>query len=509
MLSRLVQHLGPLAQQQRLRQAAGPAQTELLRRLLRQAAPTVWGQRFGFAEIAEAHDVVGAYQAAIPLCDYETIREDINDMRWGAEGRLWPGKIQAFAVSSGTASAGKIIPVSRATLDANRRFTLTVGLNYAVQAKSWAYLRGQHVSLPGHVGPDAKYPNTVVGEISGHVAAHSPAWIRHGYQAASQHTQALANWETKLREIARETVRKDIRALIMAPTWGLVFSDEVLAAYYARTGRQAETLGEVWPNLQVFISGGVALASYRQALTERIGLPTLDFVETYGASEGFFAFQSTRTDPALELHLHSGVFYEFVPMEDWGKAHPRRYALADVEVGVRYALYVTTCSGLWAYGVGDVVCFTQTFPHKLVVAGRTAEMLDRFGEAVTGEEIRKALRAACATYQASVREFHVAPAASLNPPFHQWLVEFEVEPEDLGAFRKTLDAELAASNRHYHMRRSAHALAEPTILALPRGTFYAWLKKTRRTIGGQTKVPRLLEERDVADGVLRAAGNKG
>lgn len=509
MLSTLVQKMEPLRKQLQARQSPRKAQAQLLRILLRRAANTAWGKRYGFAELANTDDVVTAYQSTVPLHDYSAFCDEIERMRRGEKDRLWAGEIQAFAVSSGTASMGKIIPVSMDTLRANQRFTLTVGLNYGVQAKTWAFLFGKQVSLPGRIEHDPNYPGTTIGEISGHVAAFAPAWLRRGLQAVAPGTSSIANWDQKLQHIAAEAVRKDIRVVVMAPTWGQVFFDHVVEQYQHQTGQHAETIGEIWPRLQLFISGGVALQSYKSSLADHIGLQGLYFVETYGASEGFFAFQSDLVDPALEVHLDSGVFYEFVPIEDVGKPVPRRYGVADVQVGVSYALYVTTCSGLWAYSVGDIVRFTQTFPHKLVVAGRTTEMLDRYGEAVSGEEVRTVLHVACKAHQASVREFHVANCAANDAPQHQWLIEFDQEPIDLEAFRRQVDQQLCRINRHYQIRRDARALAEPTIIALPKGSFYAWLKKTRRTIGGQTKVPRLSEERTVADGVLRVAGNKG
>ncbi|WP_243664968.1 GH3 family domain-containing protein, partial [Rhodothermus marinus] len=280
-------------------------------------------------------------------------------------------------------------------LRADRRFSIEVGLNYLLQSGHPNFLKGRHLTLPGRADEDPRHPGTWAGEISGLVARYAPWYVRLCYQAVPDQVLMLPNWEEKLRAIARYTVQQDIRLVVMAPTWGLVLFKLLLEEASRKRGRPVATVREVWPNLQVFISGGVALSSYRTLLEELIGEPAPDFVETYGASEGFFAFQSTLDDPAMLLHLDNGIFYEFVPLEARHRPDPPRHTIATVEPGVRYALYVTTCSGLWSYAMRDVVRFTQTDPPRLVVAGRTGEMLDLYGEAVFGDEARAALEEAC------------------------------------------------------------------------------------------------------------------
>jgi hypothetical protein len=282
-----------------------------------------------------------------------------------------------------------------------------------------------------------------------------------------------------------------------------VFFRELMQLHNQRK-RSVSTVGEIWPNLQVFVSGGVALSSYRDLLYETIGLKNLNFLETYGASEGFFSYQSGLEDPSMLLHLKNGVFFEFVRMDELGDPSAKRYTIADVEPDVRYGLFVSTCSGLWGYAVGDVVRFTAVEPHKIVVAGRTSEMIDKYGEAVFGDEARAALAIACERTGARVRDYHLAPRpVELNrAPTHQWLIEFEQEPESFDAFAGAIDDHLMEVNRHYQIRREARAFDRPDIVALPHGSFYAWLKSTKRRISGQTKVPRMSEEREIADGVL-------
>lgn len=501
--------VGPLHAVRRFVKAPVETQTRLLRRLLRRAAATEWGRRFGFAEVARASDVVAAYQARVPLHHYADLRADVERVRRGVADVMWPGRFTHFAVSSGTASAGKIIPVSHEMLVKNRRFSVGVGLQYLAETGNARFLFGKHLTLPGRIEQDPAFPGTVVGEVSGLQAEYAPWLFTHLLQALPNEVAFLPHWERKLDAIVARALDLDIRLLVMAPTWALVLFKLLIERYNEQHSVSATTVGEVWPHVQVFVSGGVALSSYRAMLEQQIGLPGLDFLETYGASEGFFSFQTDLTDPAMLLHLDNGVFFEFVRMDELKEENPRRYTIADVVTGVRYAPFLTTCSGLWAYGLGDVVRFTQTAPHKILVAGRTSEMLDQYGEAVFGEEARAALERACRETGARVRDFHVAPRpASLDRlPGHQWLIEFEHAPDRLDAFAAVIDGYLQDVNRHYQIRREARVFGPPEMTPLPPGTFYAWLKKTKKAVSSQTKVPRLSEERQVADGVLALAKN--
>jgi hypothetical protein len=494
--------LPPLRRVERFQQRPVATQRHVLRALLQQAAETEWGRRYGFGEIAQAPDVVRAYQERVPLHDYDDIRDDATRVRAGEPDVMWPGTITNFAVSSGTVSDGKIIPVTQQMLNYNRAFSLGAGLRYLQETLDARFLLGTHLTLPGRIEEDPNYPGTLVGEISGLVSENAPGFFRALFQAVPNEVSFLPNWEKKLRAIAERTVDQDIRLLVMAPTWALVLFDTLIETYNQRGG-SAETVADVWPNLQVFISGGVALRSYRSALEAQIG-NEIDFVETYGASEGFFSFQNQRDDPSMLLHLDNGLFFEFVRMDEKDTGDPRRCTIADVETGVRYALYITSCSGLWSYDVGDVVRFTSTFPHKIVVAGRTSEMMDKYGEAVFGDEAREALRAACDATGAHVSDYHIAPRAMQNGdlPGHEWLVEFETPPRNVEAFAAAIDEKLQAVNRHYQIRREARAFAAPQVSVLPDGAFYTWLKATKDSISGQTKVPRMSEERDIADEIL-------
>ncbi len=507
-LGPLLSLLPPLQQIRRFQRDPVGTQTRLLRRLLLTAADTEWGRRYGFTALAKEEDVAGAYAARVPLHEFDDVMDDAARIRRGEENVMWPGRIRHFAVSSGTTSSGKVIPVSETMLKLNRRFSLATGLNYLAETGNLRFILGKHLALPGRIEEDPNQPGAFVGEVSGLQAEFAPLFFRLFLQAVPNSLSFLPNWERKLEAIVDHTMEQDIRNVVMAPTWGLVLFKLLVSRYNARHGTHKETVGEIWPNLQTIISGGVPLQSYRDLLEAQVGLPGLHFLETYGASEGFFSFQSSLGDPAMLLHLDNGVFFEFVRQDEYGRPSPRRYTIADVEAGVRYAPFLSTCSGLWSCAVGDVVTFTQTRPHKIIVSGRTGEIIDRYGEAVFGDEAREGLRLACAATGARVSDYHIAPlAASVDRlPTHEWLIEFERPPDSVPAFARVIDEYLQRVNRHYGIRREARAFDEPLIRPLPAGTFYRWLKRARTEISGQTKVPRMSEERAIADSVLAVAG---
>lgn len=483
-------------------------QEDLLRRLLTRARSTEWGLRLDFAGALKGRDVITSFQQRVRLSEYEDLRQDVERMRLGEQNITWPGGIRHFAVSSGTTAAGKIIPLSHEMLVSNRSFSVGAVLNYVIGTRRMALLRGRHLTLPGRIEEDPQHPGTLIGEVSGLQAEYAPVYFRHFYQAIPNEMAFLPNWESKLDAIVERTLGMDVRMLVMAPTWALVFFKLLVQRRNERGEGRVETVGEIWPNLRLFISGGVALSSYRELLTAQIALPRLDFLETYGASEGFFSFQTDLDDPAMLLHLNNGVFYEFVRADEVHADDPPRYTLRDVQPGIRYAMYVSSCSGLWSYGVKDLVRFSSVNPYKLEVAGRTSEMLDKYGEAMYGDEARAALQEACTRMNVQVLDFHVAPrpADLARLPTHQWIVEFETPPQDLAGFVRIIDAYLQEVNRHYQIRREARAFDLPEIVPVPVGTFYRWLRTSRDRISGQTKVPRMREDREVADAVLAAAG---
>ncbi len=509
--SRIGRHIGDVWPDRTIRRfTADPrgSQERLLKSLLERAAHTEWGRRYSFAKILDHDDVISAYQAAVPLCDYDAYRDDVNRVRAGAADVFWPGKFCHFAVSSGTISEGKIIPVSTEMLHFDRRLSLTMARTYIRNSGRLDILRGQSLFVPGRVEEDPENKANKIGEISGLVSLLSPRIVRNHFEAVPRDVLALPNWDRKLDAIVEATLQLDIRVIAMVPSWAVVLFKKLIARYSAVHGKSATSLREIWPNLTVFFSGGVALSSYRDLIAHLVGPGGVDFVEGYGASEGFFSFQDRLGVSDMLLHLDGGVFFEFVRADD-KSAVPSRVTIADARPDVRYQLYVTTCSGLWSYAVGDVIRFTSVFPHRIVVSGRSAEMMDAYGEAVYGDEARKALEHACRETNASVRDFHIAPITltSDRMPGHQWLIEFEIAPPDLDRFGLELDQHLRTINRHYVIRREAEAFTAPEIISVAHGTFYEWLKRSRKVVSAQTKVPRMSDERRIADEVLSISRN--
>ncbi|MGD2153484.1 MAG: GH3 auxin-responsive promoter family protein [Gemmatimonadales bacterium] len=484
-----------------------PVRTQqlLLRKLLSQAALTSWGREHGFARALNYDDLLPAFQERVPLSCYEDFRTYVTRVRAGEADVLWPGRTRHFGISGGTVSAGELIPVSREMLRALARSSLTPGLQYASRGRGLAYLGGKILSIPGGVSEDPERPGVFVGEVSGLMARAMPALLARHLQAVPRQLMLLEDWESKLQQIAALTAGQDIRAIVMVPSWAPLLFDILLARPAEHAARGPARVLDAWPRLQVFFSGGVALRSYRPILEEYLG-DDVDFIESYSASEGFFAFQDDVDASDLLLHVDSGVFYEFVRLEhlDWDR--PRRYTLADVEPGVDYALFVSTCSGLWGYGVGDVVRFTSTAPPRLQVVGRTVAILDDYGEALHADEVEQALAAAGRLTGAHCLHFHVTyapPTGSI--PQHEWLIEFEAPPEDAGAFAAAFDRYLQEHNRHYRIRREPRVLEAPAVTILPAGTCLAYLRRARKRFSAQTKLLAVSPERDVADGLSEAA----
>ena len=492
-------------------------QHALLRNLLVRAQRTEWGKRYGFSKISRARNVVSAYQSSVPLHDCEDYRSDFERVRSGEKGVFWPDVFKHFAVSSGTVSEGITIPISREMLRINRRFSFTTAWSYMKSTGHFDIARGRILSVPGRVEKDNVGSDALIGEVSGLLASTSPWILRTRLEAVPRTIQNHPNWDEKLNAIVDISMEMDIRAIAMVPSWAIVLFKKLIARHNARrTTRQTtsvQTVREIWPNLHVFFSGGVALSSYRDLLTQQIGppgidTPDIDFIESYGASEGFFSFQEEPNRQDMLLHLDNGVFYEFIRMDD-SSPQPARHTVTDIEVGVLYRMHVTTCSGLWSYGVGDVVEFTSKTPYRIIVAGRTAEVIDKYGEAMYGDEARAALEYACRKTDASVHDYHVAPI-DLGPdkmPGHQWIIEFDGAQPDPKSFSELIDSRLQSVNRHYAIRREARAFLPPEIVAVSNGTFYKWLILSRVSVSAQSKIPRMSGDRRIADAVLSISRN--
>lgn len=481
-----------------------------LRRLLLRARATDFGRAHDFAGAVREADTWAAFRERVPRQSRETLAEALASVYAGTPSVLWPGVMRHFAVSSGTTGAGTLLPRTAAHLRLDVRFA-----RRAARPILPLVLRGlpsaRVLTLPGQIGLDATRPDTFLGEVSGLVAHAAPPWAR-AVQAVAPGTLDALPWERRLERAAEIACRQDVRALVLVPSWAPVLFDLVRVAHLRGTGRHATTLRDVWPNLGAVVTGGVALASYRAALDGMMGEGApVRFVETYGASEGFFAYQTgdaADADGSMALDTDSGVVFEFVPFDRIGDPAAPRYSVETVPVGERMVPHVSTVSGLWAYAVGDIVRFTHPWPRpRLVVAGRTREVLDRYGEAVHADEAASALSAACSALDVRPLHWHVGADGFGPRPCHRWVLALAAPPcaDAEAKLAASIDAHLRARNRHYAIRRASDALAPPAVRIVPEAAFRAVLSARRARVGAQSKLPRLSDAPDLAEALLRAA----
>ena len=495
---------GPLKRVRKFLVHPGEAQDRVLRDLLSRAALTEWGQRYGFAELLETSDVRRGYRERVPVHTYDDMRDAVASVRKGKPNVLWPGKIRHFAVSSGTTSSGRVVPVSQAMIRSNRRFSLAVILNYLEQTGRLNLLAGKVLALPGWIEDDNPHLGTRIGQISAVLADTQPRILK-PWQAIPIDLGQIREWQQKMAAIADHVLSQDIRVIVIAPSWCQVLFQMVVDRDFALTGAR-RSIGEIWPNLGLIVTGGVALSGYRDTLLRYIDREGVDLVETYGASEGFVSFQDDLSDSSMLLHLDNEVFMEFLPLDSELKPGlaSQRLSIDEVSVGPDYEILLTSNSGFWSYAVGDVIRFTSLSPHRIIVVGRTVDMLDKYGEAVFGEAAREAIVQAAQATQSEVLQFHVTHVSPEHggTPAHDWLIEFEKLPVDLDAFSGEIDRFLAGAGHHYHDRREGGAFGPPVITPLKPGSFYKSLEKGGKRITVQTKVPMMREERDFADAVL-------
>lgn len=473
--------------------APAATQLRLLRELTRTAAGTAFGRAHDFGRIQTPAD----FAARVPIRDYEAARPYFDRVRAGQPDVLWPGRPLYLAKTSGTTSGAKYIPLTRASIGNHLSGAKDALLHYVAATGRSQFLDGKLIFLSGSpelagVGPGGGIPT---GRLSGIVNHHVPAYLRRN-QLPSYATNCLQDWETKLDAIVGETLGQKMTLISGIPPWVQMYFDRLTA----RTGRP---VGELFPQFDLFVSGGVSMEPYWARLLESIGRP-VDSIELFPASEGFLAFQDQPGNPGLLLRLASGIFFEFVLAERFFEENPPRLTIADVELGQQYAVVLTSNAGLWAYSLGDTVRFVDLHPHRVVVTGRIKHFLSAFGEHVIGEEVEAALREAVRQHPATeVTEFTVAPLVSddpAQPSRHEWLIEFAYPPPNAAGFAAALDTALRQRNTYYDDLRQGNILAPLLLTALPAGAFQRYMKSVGR-LGGQNKVPRLGNDRKVAVGL--------
>ncbi len=476
------------------------AQLEMFHALVQSAKYTEWGRKYDYASITHPDQ----FRQRVPLQDYEDVKPFVERLRKGEQNLLWPTDMRWFAKSSGTTSdRSKFIPVSREALEDchYKGGKDLIAFHYEQFPESKLY-QGMSLVVGGSSTIEQFRPDAYTGDLSAIIIRNLPLWVEVRRTPVIE-TALLDNWEVKIEQMAKETMREDVRCIAGVPSWTLVLLRRILEL----SGKQ--NILEVWPNLELFMHGGVSFRPYRAQFEALIPSPTMNYLESYNASEGSFAIQDRRGADDMLLMLDYGIFYEFIPMDELGKEHPHTVLLSEVKVGQSYAIVISTNAGLWRYMPGDTVRFTSVRPHRVQVSGRTKSFINAFGEELVVENADRGIEAACDATGAIVSEYTAAPIYMETEARggHEWVIEFETAPDDLDTFTKVLDRKMRSLNSDYDAkRRGDMALRPPLVHNVPPGTFYAWMKH-RGKLGGQNKVPRLCNDREILEGLLLPVEN--
>lgn len=466
---------------------AQSAQAQVFAELMRGVAGTAFGREHGLG----AGTTVAEFRAAVPVRDYEGLKPWMERAVAGEADVVWPGKPLYFCKTSGTTSGAKYIPLTRASLPNHIGSARNALLAYIAETGKADFVDGMMIFLQGSPELAETKGGVPLGRLSGIVAHHVPAYLQKN-RLPSYETNCIEDWEEKVEAIVRETAGEDLRLISGIPSWVQMYFERLLAY----TGKA--TVKEVFPRFELFVYGGVAFEPYRQRFEQLIG-GAVPIVELYPASEGFLAYQDSQTEEGLLLNTADGIFFEFIPADQYFDEQPPRLGVEEVEVGVQYAVVLSSNAGLWAYDIGDTVRFVSLDPPRIVVTGRIKHFTSAFGEHVIAEEVEAAMRAAVAAAGGVVNEFHVAPevAPAEGLPFHEWLVEFESLPVDLQAFAAALDQNLQAANPYYRDLITGSVLRPAVLTPLPAGAFHEAMRR-RGKLGGQNKIPRLANDRTFA-----------
>ncbi len=472
--------------------------------LLRKGASTDWGKKYGYANMVIKEDFSQAYQSfknQVPLSTYDDLHPWIEKTISGSRSVLWPGETKWFAKSSGTTSdKSKFIPVTTESLETchYQAGKDLVALYLEGHPKSNICI-GKTLSVGGTYRPDDQKNNVLCGDLSAILMDNLPFLYRY-LRVPDISVALLDEWEEKIERISRETIKENVVALAGVPSWTLIILRRVLEI----TGKK--NILEVWPDLELFIHGGVSFAPYREQFKELIPSEKMNYWEVYNASEGFFAMNDGSEKDDLLLLLDYGVFYEFIPLEELGEDSPTARSIEEIEVGRNYALAISTNGGLWRYLIGDTVEITSVQPVRIKITGRTKHFINVFGEELMVSNADQAIKEACQKSGASVREYTAAPIYLDGSQHggHEWLIEFSRAPENLEQFAKDLDDALKNANSDYEAKRYQNLILNPPIVhAASENLFYNWLKKKGK-LGGQNKVPRLFNRRDYLEELLKS-----
>ncbi|GAA4034085.1 GH3 auxin-responsive promoter family protein [Flavobacterium cheonhonense] len=468
--------------------ATKPVETQekVFRDLIEQAQNTQFGKDHDFANIKTFQD----FAAKVPIRDYEQLRSYVDRVVKGEENILWKGKPIYFAKTSGTTSGAKYIPLTKESMPYHIEAARNAILSYIHETGKADFVNGKMIFLQG--SPILEEKNGIkLGRLSGIVAHFVPKYLQKN-RMPSWETNCIEDWETKVDAIVEETFNENMTVISGIPSW--------VQMYFEKLQQKGnKPVGEIFKNFNLFIYGGVNYEPYRAKFENLIGRK-VDAIELFPASEGFFAYQDSQKEKGMLLLLNSGIFYEFVKAEEFFTENPRRYTIGEVELGVNYVLLLSTNAGLWAYNIGDTVQFTSLNPYRVIVSGRIKHYISAFGEHVIGKEVESALKEAMEDTDVRVNEFTVAPQITPNQglPYHEWFIEFENEPENLEDFALKIDQAMRKQNTYYDDLIVGNVLRTVVITKVAKNGFQEYMKSIGK-LGGQNKLPRLANDRKIAD----------
>lgn len=472
--------------------ASKPIETQdkVFQSLIKNAKNTVFGKDHEFSKIQTYRD----FKSKVPVRDYEDLRPYIERVVKGEEDILWKGKPLYFAKTSGTTSGAKYIPITKESMPTHVEAARNAILMYIYETGNSKFVDGKMIFLQG--SPILEEKNGIkLGRLSGIVAHYVPKYLQKN-RMPSLETNCIEDWETKVNAIVDETANEDMTVISGIPSWVQMYFEKLIE-------RKGQRVGEIFKNFNLFIFGGVNYEPYRAKFENLIGR-RVDSIELYPASEGFFAFQDKQNESGMLLQLNSGIFYEFIEAEHFFEKHPERITIKDVKLGVNYVMIISTNAGLWGYNIGDTIEFTSLEPYRVIVSGRIKHFISAFGEHVIGKEVEQALKDAIKNTDISVNEFTVAP--QINPaeglPYHEWFIEFENEPKDESKLIKNLETSLQKQNSYYYDLIEGKVLRQLVITKIKKDGFQAYMKSIGK-LGGQNKIPRLSNDRKIADALYK------
>ena len=465
-------------------------QEAILKNLLKVGRNTEFGKQSHFDQASTYEE----FRQAVPIRDYEQLRPFIDQIKQGKHNVLWKGKPIYFAKTSGTTSGTKYIPITKDSIDNHINTARNALLCYMAESGNTRFADGKMIFLSGSPVLE-RVGGIPTGRLSGIVNHHIPKYLRTN-QLPNYETNCIEDWETKLNKIVDETIDRDMTLISGIPPWMQMYFDELIR-------RKHKKVGEIFPNFSVMVQGGVNFEPYKAKLFESIGRK-IDSIELFPASEGFFAFQDSQDAEGMLLNTNSGIFFEFIPVAEMYNDAPTRLSLRDVKVGENYALIISSNAGLWGYNLGDTVKFLSTEPYRLVVTGRTKHFISAFGEHVIGEEVEYSLLKAAREENVHITEFTVAPyvSAGEGKSYHEWFIEFENKPQDMQAFARKVDENLRKKNVYYDDLISGSILTPLKLTPVKKNGFIDYMKSIGK-LGGQNKVPRLSNDRKIAEELER------